>query len=125
MLLSQFARFLSKMVLINLTIELDDSTRKLLNKGLSFIQAPKPIPIMVTLQSFLDFKRRMCINYFFRNEKNDTEINRFRLKSSWEPDNEDNVTLARFFNNIENQIRDIYTQPLGRWDNLTVDEKRL
>ncbi len=104
-------------------IELKEADIKLLNKGLSFIDTPKPIPLKITLQSLLDFGRRMRIHYFFRNETNETPINPFRLKSCWEPDIEDNDTLMRFLDNIEHQIRELYTQPLGRWNNLTEDEK--
>ena len=90
--------------------DLTESSKNILKKGLKFIPTPKSNNIHTCLNSFIEFKRRMLLQYHFRHQ-NDKTIPIFRVKSHWEPPEYTFKPLTKYFNNVLTDITKLYRHP--------------
>ena len=113
--------------IVNLTnTELSQSQKMLLEKGLSFVPTPNTVSLRTAYNSFCDFKRRMLIQYHFRDHHNDT-IPIFRLRSKWEPPETHNIIIQNYLTNVWHDILNLFTLPMNiskNSANITLPEKQ-
>ena len=86
---------------------LSDSEKNVLNKGLSFVYSPDAVTKDEVLKAFLKFKRHMLLHYHFfikPSNKMDTQQNKFKLASNWEPPNYQQKSLKTSFQNVSKDL---------------------
>ncbi len=110
--------------LINLgDYQLTDYEIKLLNKGLSFVPTPARVKIFDIQKSFADFRRRMEIQYFFRDSNSAGKKTPFATPSAWMPPGTDNIHLINYLLSISYDLYRLSRNIIGEnHNNLTKDE---
>ncbi len=94
------------------TSTISSTSLSALSLGLNFIPVPR-LPQQLTLQSYLqqqwsDFRRRVNIQYFFSSQKQGnvfTADSKFRLPSTWEPQEEDFKTPPGYSATLSNYLQ--------------------
>ena len=111
--------------IVNLSnIILTPDQKKILYKGLKFVDRPHPVHPNMVYQAFFDFKRKMLIHYHFRNKSNTTYTTPiFKNKSTWQPPNHNYEPLQRFFTATLQGINKIYSHIQRDKDNLSTQER--
>ena len=105
---------------------LSDSEKNVLNKGLSFVYLPEVVTKDEVFKAFLNFKMRMLLRYHFfvrpKYNKIDTQPNKFKLMSNWEPPNYNQKSLNTYFQNVSKDLTKLYDQPRQNITNLSPAE---
>ena len=109
-------------LLVNLSNKtLTEPQIRVLNRGLKFIPTPKPDTVHTAVNSFLQFKRRMLLQYHFRFDQNKT-IPVFRVKSEWDPPEYSYPPLQKYFRHVLTDITNLYKHPTPNTNNMSTED---
>ena len=84
----------------------DKPTTQIFFKGLKFITTPQPTNREIIYKSYLDYRRKMNLRYFFRDSNiNNQFFHTLKLKSSFEPPLPDNENVLEHITQVYREIR--------------------
>ena len=91
--------------------ELSEAEKDVLSKGLKFIPTPKNIDKENTVKSVVDFRCKIKLQYFFRNQPRDStrEKLQFIEKSQWVPT--DKMIPSEILENLDTLTKEIEDMP--------------
>ena len=102
---------------------LSDHEIDILNRGLSFIGAPKSFSVWDISKAYSDFRRRMLLHYHFYINPTNYLPKKFRKKSNWQPPNHNQLSIQNFLLAIKKDILAAIQNPRVNLRNLSQEEQ--
>ena len=89
---------------------LSEEEINLLSKCLKFSPLPTDIDVAKVRQDIQDFKHRIKLRWFFKDRTNDTtDINKLKVKSSWNPPKGDPL-LESYLSLVEKRVLSVLAE---------------